>query len=87
MSGSRILSLGHYQPTKVLTNDDLAQLAAERYADMVRSAPRLWVISPDVLTCESHKFSLAVSGQRHLLVDQAGGPHRLCPDVGSPESE
>src|SRR5262245_51421478 len=26
MSGSRILSLGHYQPSRVLTNDDLAQM-------------------------------------------------------------
>ena len=26
MSGSRIVSLGHYQPSRVLTNDDLAQM-------------------------------------------------------------
>src|ERR1044071_9138664 len=26
MTGSRILSLGHYQPSRVLTNDDLAQM-------------------------------------------------------------
>jgi len=26
MSGSRVLSLGHYQPSRVLTNDDLAQM-------------------------------------------------------------
>ena len=26
MSGSRIISLGHYQPSRVLTNDDLAQM-------------------------------------------------------------
>ena len=25
-SGSRVLSLGHYQPSRVLTNDDLAQM-------------------------------------------------------------
>ena len=26
MTGSRIVSLGHYQPSRVLTNDDLAQM-------------------------------------------------------------
>ena len=26
MAGSRIVSLGHYQPSRVLTNDDLAQM-------------------------------------------------------------
>jgi 3-oxoacyl-[acyl-carrier-protein] synthase-3 len=26
MSGSRIISLGHYQPSRILTNDDLAQM-------------------------------------------------------------
>ena len=25
-TGSRILSMGHYQPARVLTNDDLAQM-------------------------------------------------------------
>ena len=26
MAGSRIISLGHYQPSRILTNDDLAQI-------------------------------------------------------------
>src|SRR5258705_11602088 len=26
VSGSRIISLGHYQPSRILTNDDLAQM-------------------------------------------------------------
>src|SRR6185369_6431431 len=68
VTGSRVLSLGHYQPSKVLTNDDLAQLVDTNDAwirDRVGIAERRIAAADETvadMACAAAEKALASSG-------------------------
>src|SRR5262245_45723310 len=75
MSGSRIISLGHYQPSRVVTNDDLAKIVDtndEWIRDRVGIASRR-IAAPEEtvadMACAAAEKALAESGLTAADID------------------
>ena len=65
-AGSRIVGLGHHQPAKVLTNDDVAQLV-ETNDEWIRS--RTGIVTRHVADESTTVADMAVAPARHALED------------------
>ncbi|MBC3990657.1 ketoacyl-ACP synthase III [Streptomyces sp. AC563] len=75
MSGSRVLALGHYQPTRVLTNDDLARMV-DTSDEWIRSRVGIrtrHIIGPDesvdMMAAQAAAKALASSGLAPAEID------------------
>jgi 3-oxoacyl-[acyl-carrier-protein] synthase-3 len=75
MAGSRIISMGHYQPARVLTNDDLAQMVETNDAwirDRVGIASRRIAAADETvadMACAAAEKALAGSGLTAADID------------------
>jgi 3-oxoacyl-[acyl-carrier-protein] synthase-3 len=75
VSGSRIISLGHYQPSRILTNDDLAQMVETSDAwirDRVGIAARRIAAADETvadMACAAAEKALANSGLTAADID------------------
>src|SRR5690606_41572048 len=67
-AGSRIVGLGHFQPEKTLTNDDIAQLV-ETNDEWIRS--RTGIVTRHVADDDTTLADIATAAARHAL-DDAG---------------
>src|SRR5690606_4471105 len=67
-AGSRIVGLGHFQPEKTLTNDDIAQLV-ETNDEWIRS--RTGIVTRHVADDDTTVADMATAAARHAL-DDAG---------------
>ncbi|MBL0886879.1 beta-ketoacyl-ACP synthase III [Myceligenerans indicum] len=70
-AGSRIIGLGHHQPAKIMTNDDVAQLV-ETNDEWIRS--RTGIVTRHVADDDVTVADMATSAARHALAD-AGLTH------------
>lgn len=70
-AGSRIVGLGHFQPEKTLTNDDIAQLV-ETNDEWIRS--RTGIVTRHVADDDTTVADMATAAARHALDDAGVDP-------------
>ncbi|AJT64467.1 beta-ketoacyl-ACP synthase III [Streptomyces chattanoogensis] len=74
MTGSRVLALGHYQPSRVLTNDDLAELVDTDDA-WIRS--RVGIRTRRIAAADETVDSMAAEAAAKALATSGLAPHEI----------